>query len=293
MTDEHFTAKKLKNKLLKIFYGFLTITRIIRFYFSIRMEFTLQTIGLVGNKKELVVAVFKPNPTLYKWQVFRSVKGMTNKDLDPSMILIPVKLDGHITHRNCGNTILRFEVKIFDSLADKYCVVVSLGKKVSFEKDVEVIGHNRNVDAINNLKDSPSRPCKLWRLSEFDRETLMKMRPDFAWMRLEPRKVHYKTIDEFEPNDGAISLPKFFRRLQYLSSGNFLRVAMFCYTGPKCVLGDVLEGQTNDSLDQLKPRIAGVVLSGVMTYVEYDYEKILFEVYCVDTTNYEVRAKLA
>lgn len=235
------------------------------------------------------VAVFKANPWEYRGKVYESVIGKTNKDLDPSVKLIDVELDGRVTERECGKTIVRFVVRLYDINKHKYCIVVYLDKasrdlRVSFDKNVQVIAPNQTAAATERLKDYPSsKKCR--RLSKGDREALMEMRPDFAWMRLKRNKPYSKKTDEPEPNDGAIPLRHLFLKLQHYK---LVRLAEFCYTGPRCVLGDVLEGQTNDSLGHFLPRIEGVVLKGKTTYVKYYGTKISFEVREVETHKYEL-----
>lgn len=235
------------------------------------------------------VAVFEAYPWESRGKVYQGVKGRTNKDLDPSVNLIDVKLDGCVTERKCGKTIVRFVVKLYDINKHKYCIVVYLDKasrdlRVSFDEKVQVLAPNQTVEALERLKDdTSSKKCR--RLSKGDREALMEMRPDFAWMRLKRNKPYSKKTDEPEPNDGAIPLRHLFLKLQHYK---VLLLAEFCYTGPRCVLGDVLEGQTNDSLGHFLPRIEGVVLKGKMTYVKYSGKKILFQVREVKTHKYEL-----
>ena len=113
----------------------------------------------------------------------------------------------------------------------------------------------------------------------------MKERPDYAWMLLRPHKGP-------EVNEQKISLDIVVLNLRHEPSDKYLTVTIFHYYGPECVLEDVLEGQTNDSLDHSQPRITGLVLEGRKTYVKYMSNNILFEVFCDGKNRYKLCAKL-
>lgn len=236
-----------------------------------------------GNLKNGVcVAKFGVYPNHHNAEIYQHVFGLTNWDLDSSKQPVDVKLDGKVTKCQYKDTTVTFVVERYNS---KTChvMVYFLKRKVSFDKNVQVLGPKQSVLDLITLKDPGDTHRRCRRLNDDDRKELLKERPDYAWMLLRPHKGS---------NDQEISLDFLLRKLQNTKSDEYSNVAIFDYDGPECVLGDVLEGQTIDSLDHRNPRITGLVLEGTKTYVNYMSNKILFEVFYAGKNKYKLCAKL-
>ena len=215
-------------------------------------------------------------------EVHASVRGLTNKDLDPTKKCIDVRLDGRVTTRRCGPYKVKFVVDQDDHDTDLYYLVVYVVQQsMRFDNRVRCLGTTGRY-SLEEMKFNASRK-KGFKLTEHQRNQLFEERVDLAFSKLKPNKVE-------NPTDHQMSLFDFISGVE-MNPNKTWTIAKFKYTGSKSRLNYLLKGQTNHSLDQSFCRIEDLVLTGTQTHTMCEGQRMILDVIKVSDSNYNLRAR--